>query len=186
MVTKQFHFNKDSFTLHVWTRWLFLQLYIIIFNVCWIKSIVFGALLRVSWGVSQPERRSCSVVNNRYNNCLIMLHFLLTLLLCYSLSCCCFIILMIMLTGNVENFSLSSTNLLLLSNKICYLQIIMWPVVKNVDITKTNVLCSTRGREVTHYCNLKLFPVTKVRDYNCQNSNYITVADPSNAALLRY
>ncbi len=34
---------------------------------------------------------------------------------------------------------------------------------------------------------LLLFPVTsKVRDYNCQNSNYITVTDPRNAALLRY
>ncbi len=32
-----------------------------------------------------------------------------------------------------------------------------------------------------------LFPVTsKVRDYTCQNTKYITISDPSNAALLCY
>ncbi len=35
------------------------------------------------------------------------------------------------------------------------------------------------------YCNIITFPVTsKVREYNCQNSNYIAVTDPSNAVLL--
>ncbi len=34
------------------------------------------------------------------------------------------------------------------------------------------------------YCNLLLFPVTsKVRDYNCQNSNYITVTDASDSVV---